>query len=135
MPSIIELDGEHLSLEQIATVARGGARVLLGAPARLRLERARAVVDRIVAADQTVYGVTTGFGLLKDIRIPRDRLEELQRHLLRSHCAGVGSPLPPEATRALMLLRAHVLARGHRSEERRVGKGWREGRSAERGGG
>jgi len=113
MPSIIELDGEHLSLEQIATVARGGARVLLGAPARLRLERARAVVDRIVAADETVYGVTTGFGLLKDIRIPRDRLEELQLNLIRSHCAGVGSPLPPQATRALMLLRAHVLARGH----------------------
>src|SRR5439155_15426409 len=70
-------------------------------------------VDRIVAADQTVYGVTTGFGLLKDIRIPRARLAELQLNLIRSHCAGVGSPLPLQATRALMLLRAHVLARGH----------------------
>jgi histidine ammonia-lyase len=113
MPSTIELDGEHLSLEQIETVAGGGARVVLGAPARARLERARAVVERIVAADRTVYGVTTGFGLLKDIRIPRDRLEELQLNLIRSHCAGVGIPLPPQATRALMLLRAHVLARGH----------------------
>jgi histidine ammonia-lyase len=113
MPSTIVLDGEHLDLEQIATVARGGARVALGDTARSRLLRAHAVVERILASDQQVYGVNTGFGLLKDVRIPRDRLETLQLNLIRSHCAGVGEPLAPQATRALMLLRAHVLARGH----------------------
>ncbi|OLD61097.1 MAG: histidine ammonia-lyase, partial [Armatimonadetes bacterium 13_1_40CM_3_65_7] len=71
------------------------------------------MVERILASDQQVYGVNTGFGLLKDIRVPRDRLDVLQLNLIRSHCAGLGDPLPPEATRALMLLRAHVLARGH----------------------
>jgi histidine ammonia-lyase len=113
MPSTIVLDGEHLDLEQIATVARGGARVILGESARTRLERSHAVIERILATDQQVYGVNTGFGLLKDIRVPRDRLDVLQLNLIRSHCAGVGEPLPKEATRALMLLRAHVLARGH----------------------
>ena len=113
MPSTIVLDGEHLELEQIATVARGGARVTLGESARAALARAHAVVERILASDQQVYGVNTGFGLLKDIRVPRDRLDVLQLNLIRSHCAGVGEPLPAEATRALMLLRAHVLARGH----------------------
>src|SRR5881396_932440 len=113
MPTTIVLDGEHLRLEDIAAVARGGATVTLSAAARRGLERSRAVIEKILSSDQQVYGVNTGFGLLKDIRIPRDRLEELQLNLIRSHCAGVGSPLPPEATRALMLLRAHVLARGH----------------------
>ncbi len=113
MPSTIVLDGEHLDLEQIATVARGGARVALGEAARSKLLRAHAVVERILASDRQVYGVNTGFGLLKDVRIPRDRLETLQLNLIRSHCAGVGEPLPPQATRVLMLLRAHVLARGH----------------------
>jgi histidine ammonia-lyase len=113
MPSTIVLDGEHLDLEQIATVARGGARVSLGESARTRLERGHAVIERILASDRQVYGVNTGFGLLKDVRVPRDRLDVLQLNLIRSHCAGVGAPLPKEATRALMLLRAHVLARGH----------------------
>ena len=113
MPSTIVLDGEHLELEQVATVARGGARVTLGESARTRLERGHAVVERILASDRQVYGVNTGFGPLKDIRVPRDRLDVLQLNLIRSHCAGVGEPLPKEATRALMLLRAHVLARGH----------------------
>jgi len=113
MPSTIVLDGEHLELEQVATVARGGARVVLGESARDRLARARDVVDRILSSDRQVYGVNTGFGLLKDIRVPRDRLDALQLNLIRSHCAGVGPPLPAGATRALMLLRAHVLARGH----------------------
>jgi len=113
MPTTIALDGEHLRLEDVAAVARGGVTVTLSDTARRGLERSRAVIETILASDQQVYGVNTGFGLLKDIRIPRDRLDALQLNLIRSHCAGVGPALPPEATRALMLLRSHVLARGH----------------------
>src|SRR3989442_3427678 len=113
MPTAIVLDGEHLRLEDIAAVAKGGATVSLSASARRGIERSRAVIERILSSNQQVYGVNTGFGLLKDIRIPRDRLDALQLNLIRSHCAGVGPALPPEATRALMLLRAHVLARRH----------------------
>ncbi|MBI4169324.1 MAG: histidine ammonia-lyase [Acidobacteria bacterium] len=112
MPDIV-LNGEDLPLEAIAAVARGGARVRLHPSAVRRIERARAVVEEILAGDRQVYGVNTGFGPLKDIRIPADRLGALQLNLIRSHCAGVGAPLPAEATRAVMLLRAHVLARGH----------------------
>jgi histidine ammonia-lyase len=112
VPDIV-LNGEDLPLEAIAAVARGGARVRLHPHAVPRIERARAVVEEILAGDRQVYGVNTGFGPLKDIRIPADRLGALQLNLIRSHCAGVGAPLPAEATRAVMLLRAHVLARGH----------------------
>jgi histidine ammonia-lyase len=109
----ILLDGDSLDLDAVAAVARGGVRLTLTAPARDRIGAAHAVVQRILEGNEQVYGVNTGFGHLKDIRIPRDRLEALQRNLVRSHCAGVGEALDPEATRVMMLLRAHVLARGH----------------------
>jgi histidine ammonia-lyase len=111
MPAIV-LDGESLRLQEIALVARGGARVTLSEGARRKVEAAHAVIAGIVADGRQVYGVNTGFGHLKDIRIPADSLDRLQHNLIRSHCAGVGPPLPPETTRAMMLLRAHVLARG-----------------------
>ncbi len=109
----ITLNGESLGLRDIVAVAAGGARVAVAPRAFERVEAAHAVVDRIVESDRQVYGVNTGFGHLKDVRIPRDRLEVLQLNLIRSHSAGVGTELPPDAVRALMLLRAHVLLRGH----------------------
>jgi len=109
----VVLDGQDLDLEIVARVARGDARVTLGPAARARIEAAHRVVRRVLEGTDQVYGVNTGFGHLKDIRIPPDQLEALQENLIRSHCAGVGAPLPADATRALMLLRAHVLARGH----------------------
>jgi histidine ammonia-lyase len=111
MPGIA-LDGRHLDLEAIASVA-SGAQVALAAGGRERIEAAHQVVRRIVAEGRQVYGVNTGFGHLKDIRIPPGRVAELQLNLVRSHAAGVGEPLDEAAVRVLMLLRAHVLARGH----------------------
>jgi len=111
-PGIV-LDGLHLELEDLRAVSRGGVRVSLSDAARGRIDAAHAVVRRILEGDAQVYGVNTGFGHLKDIRIPHDRLEALQLNLVRSHAAGVGAPLDPPSTRVLMLLRAHVLARGH----------------------
>ena len=109
----IVLDGRHLGLDDLRAVARGGVLVSLSKEARGRIDAAHADVKRIVEGDEQVYGVNTGFGHLKDIRIPHDRLEALQINLIRSHAAGVGAPLDAGATRVLMLLRAHVLARGH----------------------
>jgi histidine ammonia-lyase len=67
-------------------------------------------VDRAVKAGAPVYGINTGFGKLSEVTIPREQLEALQRNLVRSHAAGVGDPLPERETRAMMLLRANVLA-------------------------
>jgi histidine ammonia-lyase len=111
-----------LTLEQIAAVARRDCAVELGADARQRIRSARAVVDAVVAggdAAPAVYGVNTGFGALAEVRISAAQVEALQRNLVRSHCAGVGAPLPRDATRAMMLLRAAVLATG-RSGAREV---------------
>src|SRR5881296_1861852 len=109
----IVLSGDRLSLEEVGAVARGGARVEIAASARERVRAARALVERIAESGVPTYGVNTGFGTLAEVPIARPDLRKLQRNLIHSHSAGVGAPLPPQAVRALMLLRANVLAGGY----------------------
>lgn len=110
---IIRLAGEGLTLDDLAAVARRQARVTLAPRARRAIAASRRVVDRAVRSNARVYGVTTGFGKFADVAIPRAELDSLQRNLVRSHCAGVGAPLPDEAVRAMIALRANALARGN----------------------
>src|SRR5437870_4406971 len=108
----MELSGRPLSLDDVAAVAYGREPVQIAAPARSRILASRKVIDDIVARDAVVYGVSTGFGKLADVRIPRDALSELQLNLVRSHACGIGEPLSEPEVRAMMLLRANVLALG-----------------------
>ena len=107
------IDGETLSLEAVGRVARGLARVAVAPSAAARVRASRALVDRVAAGDKAVYGINTGFGTLAEVRIAKGDLKALQRNLILSHAAGVGSPLPLPEARALMLLRANVLAKGY----------------------
>ena len=112
----LALGAEPLTLQRLVDVARGGARVELAAVAAEHMRDARAVVDAIVGGGEAapaVYGVNTGFGALAEIRISSEEILALQQNLVRSHSAGVGEPLPRDATRAMLLLRAAVLSRGH----------------------
>src|SRR6185503_17174335 len=109
----VVIDGNSLTLEQVGAVARDRAAVSLAPHARQRVGVTRGVVDDIVARREVAYGVTTGFGKLSEVAIPPDRLAELQVNLVRSHASGVGQNLTREATRAMMLLRANVLAKGY----------------------
>jgi histidine ammonia-lyase len=86
--------------------------VELPTEARERVAACRAVVDAALDRDTVIYGVTTGFGKLSDVRIPHERLEELQVNLLRSHACGVGEFLREPEVRAALLLRANSLAKG-----------------------
>src|SRR5512139_3734490 len=108
----LPIDGASLDLAALEAVAREGRAVRLADAARDAVRASRRVVDEAVTRGAVVYGVTTGFGSFADVHIPLDRLRELQTNLLRSHAAGVGTPLGEAETRALMLLRANVLARG-----------------------
>src|SRR4029453_16921118 len=108
----MELKGESISLSQMAAVAPAGEAVKISARAQPRILASREVVDEIIAGDAVVYGVTTGFGKLSDVRIPRDALNELQLNLVRSHACGIGEPLSEPEVRAMMLLRANVLTLG-----------------------
>ncbi len=115
MPTPLKLGDDELTLEVIASVARDGLRVAIGDRAREAMVAARGVVDQVVAGGDSapaVYGVNTGFGALAEVRISASEVARLQQNLVRSHAAGVGEPLPIEAVRAMMLLRAAVLATG-----------------------
>lgn len=113
MTEVLELHGDRLRLEDVERVAGSDAPVVrLAAPARARVEAARALVEQAVAEQRVVYGLTTGFGALSDVVIPVEQIRELQTNLIRSHAAGVGEPLGEAETRAVMLLRANVLALG-----------------------
>ena len=108
----MELKGESISLSQLAAVAVGGEAVQISPVAQPRILASRKVVEEIIVRDAVVYGVTTGFGKLSDVRIPRDALNELQLNLVRSHACGIGQPLSEPEVRAMMLLRANVLTLG-----------------------
>ena len=110
---MILLDGQNLTLEQLVAIADDSQPIGLDPAAAQRVDAARAVVDRQAAGGEAVYGINTGFGSLAEVRIPGDALGELQRNLLRSHAAGVGEPLPSRTVRAMMTLRANVLAKGY----------------------
>ncbi|MDP4198463.1 MAG: histidine ammonia-lyase [Bacteroidota bacterium] len=107
------LDGNSLTIEDVALVAHGQERDIRIAPeARTRIEHSRKLVEDWVANGETIYGITTGFGEFANISIPQDQIRQLQQNLLRSHSAGVGEPLPAEVVRAMLLLRANALAKG-----------------------
>ena len=106
------LSGSDLTLDDLDDVARRRVRVELAPGARRAMAASRRTVERAVARGDRIYGITTGFGRFADVAIPRERLTELQRNLVRSHAAGVGDPLPDGAVRAMMALRANALARG-----------------------
>ncbi len=114
---MIVLGDRALSLDDVVDVARGAggtesSRVTLGARARAGMRASRAVIEHALSRGDVVYGVTTGFGELKNRRIPPDQVRALQLNLLRSHAAGVGAAAPREVSRAMLLLRAASLARG-----------------------
>ena len=109
---MLQLNGQALTIQQIADVAARREQVSLSADARERVERSRHVVEKIVNEGRTVYGVNTGFGKLSDVSIDRSDLGQLQLNLVRSHSCGLGEPLSIEEARAMVLLRANVLASG-----------------------
>jgi histidine ammonia-lyase len=109
---MVLLDGSSLTLEQLTAIADDFAPVSIAPSALERVRASRAVVDRFAQGDAPVYGINTGFGSFAEVRIPSDSLDTLQLNLLRSHAAGVGEPLSISAVRAMMALRANVLAKG-----------------------
>jgi histidine ammonia-lyase len=112
MRTPVTIDGNSLTIADVAAVAAGQTTVRLADSARERGQVTRRVVESLVEQRAVAYGVTTGFGKLSEIAIPPERLADLQVNLVRSHAAGVGAHLPERVVRAMMLLRANVIAKG-----------------------
>lgn len=107
------LDGASLTIPDVVAVARKRRRVAIAPAARERVTRCRVLVDVLLAAGRKVYGLTTGFGQLRDVMIPAEDARQLQLNLIRSHAAGVGAPFDEDVVRAAMLLRVNTLCRGN----------------------
>lgn len=110
---MLTLNGEPIRLEDVWKVAHEGLHTRLGENAADRMKASRKEIEDILSEGKTVYGVNTGFGRLANVLIPEDELSHLQVNLVRSHACGVDEPLSEPETRALMLLRANVLAKGY----------------------
>jgi histidine ammonia-lyase len=108
----VEVGSAGVAAADVIAVARRDEPVVLSAEARAAMDESAAIVERLAASDEPVYGVTTGFGSLATVRIPPDRREELQRSLVRSHAAGMGPPVEGEVVRAMLFLRLRSLATG-----------------------
>jgi histidine ammonia-lyase len=113
MSSPVELTPDGLAAADVVDVARRDRLVVFGPAARAQVEASAAVVERLAASDEPVYGVSTGFGSLANTAIPADRRVDLQQAIVRSHAAGMGAPVEREVVRAMMLLRARTLAMGY----------------------
>lgn len=112
MPTII-IDGNSLRLEDVETIAKGEARIELSDACLQKVTACRAYVDKVISEGRVIYGLTTGFGKFSTVTIPQEHIAELQLNLIRSHATNIGEPYSTEQTRAIMLLRINVLAKGH----------------------
>jgi len=108
----ILLTGNDLKFDQLYDAALRHEQVSVSPQAIARMQASRAVVERLVSANETAYGINTGFGKLASVRISPEQVRQLQVNLVRSHSCGVGTPLSIPETRAMMLLRANALAKG-----------------------
>lgn len=111
--SVIYIDGNSLTLEELVKVAREDYKVELTKEAIERVNKSRALVDEFVDGGEVIYGITTGFGLFSDVLISKNQTKELQKNLIVSDACGVGNPYPEEVVRAAMLLRANALSKGY----------------------
>lgn len=113
MKNAVIIDGEKLTIEDVVSVSRGHAEVEIPRAVLGFLRTSRSIVEKFVEEGQVVYGITTGFGALRDRKVGHEDVERLQENLIKSHSVGFGDPLPTDVVRAMMLLRANALAKGY----------------------
>ena len=113
MAEPLAIDGLSLTIDEVVEVAREGRPVTIAKVAYGAMLRSRAVVELLLEHGAKVYGLTTGFGVLRDVAIKNEDTRRLQQNLIRSHACGVGQPFAEDVCRAAMLLRANTLCRGN----------------------
>jgi histidine ammonia-lyase len=109
---MVELRGNTLTIDEVIRVARGSERVDITEEALARMTVSRSKVEEALQGEKAVYALNTGVGLLANVRLEANGIQQMQLNLVRSHCCGVGDPLPPEVVRAMMLIRGNILAMG-----------------------
>lgn len=107
------IDGNSLTFKDILSVSRDKFQVELSESSKAKVTKCREYVENVISQGKIVYGLTTGFGKFSTVTISTDHIDELQENLIMSHAMSVGKKYNTEQVRAIMLLRANVLAKGH----------------------
>ena len=111
--SALTLKPGAITLAELRRVARGTDSIALADGWRMGVDQSLAALGKRLAAGEALYGINTGFGKLAKTRISTDELATLQLYLVRSHAAGVGTPLADSTVRLVLVLKAASLARGY----------------------
>jgi len=110
---MIQIDGNQLTIEQVNAVSRKYEEVTLAESALARIRQSRSWVEGILASEEPVYGINTGFGIFSDRNISQSDAEKLSRNLIISHAVATGPDLTTDVVRAAMLIRVNTLAKGY----------------------
>ena len=112
--SVLQLDGEHLTIDKIKDfLGNSESTIEITADAYKRVDASRRVVENIIAEEKTIYGITTGFGLFCDVLISKEKVEDLQINLIRSHACGVGKSFGEPEALLMMVFRLNTMLKGH----------------------
>jgi histidine ammonia-lyase len=109
----IVLDGSGLTIEKLERIARRGEAVALAPQALERIRACRAMLEKKLAAHETMYGTNTGIGEFSEVALDDEQVKQFQRYLVYNHAAGIGDPAPIEHVRAAMAGRINVHAHGN----------------------
>lgn len=110
----MQITGENITLENLYEIAhKPQIKAELSASGKAQMQKSRDYIEGRIAGGEVMYGVNTGFGAFSSVRISDSEIEQLQRNLIRSHSVGVGTPFTKTETRAMMVLRANALTKGH----------------------
>ncbi len=110
----MQITGENITLESLYEIAHNPQiKAELAASGKAQMQKSRDYIEGRIASGEVMYGVNTGFGAFSSVRISDSEIEQLQKNLIRSHSMGVGTPFTKTETRAMMVLRANALAKGH----------------------
>lgn len=105
--------GKKIKIDDFMMVVEGDAEVVIEDDIVERIKKSRNILEKKIKEGKIIYGVNTGFGGLSEIKIPEEDIITLQKNLIRSHCVGVGKPLPSKIVRGVMFLKAHNFALGY----------------------
>ena len=108
------ISSAHLSLERVKTIIDNNEQLVLSPESTSAIVKCREYLDRKMEdIDHPVYGITTGFGSLYNVTIPREDLSQLQHNLVMSHACGTGETVRPQIVKLMLLLKVQNLSYGH----------------------
>ena len=104
---------DHLTVKTAINLASGKCKGLLSEDIINKINRSQKHIQKMADEGKTVYGVTTGFGILANKKIDEEATALLQYKILQSHSVGVGNAIPTEVAKLMLITKVHSLAQGY----------------------